>query len=523
MPTLLAEVRLAIFSNLFRSIADEMGVTMERTAYSPNIKERLDFSCALFSPEGEMVAQAAHIPVHLGSMPLSVQAALARFDTFYPGDIVLLNDPYMGGTHLPDITMVAPLFSGDHLIAFAASRAHHNDIGGTAPGSMPLATDIFQEGLRIPPVKLYSKGTLNQDLFDLLLANVRVPRERRADLDAQVASVRRAAVRMEEIVQKYGRSLVLEQMNELMRYTERLMRNAISGIPDGQYTGTDVMDDDGLGTENIPIHLTLHIHGDEATLDFSKTAFQVAGPINCVFAVTLSAVAYAFRCLLEPDAPTNGGTFRAFTVKAPEGTVVNATFPAPVSAGNVETSQRIVDVVLGALAQALPQYIPAASCGTMNNLAVGGYSQAGEPFAYYETMGGGMGAHSEGNGCSTVQTHMTNTKNTPIEAMEMAYPFLVRRYAVRRGSGGKGRFTGGDGIVRELEALSPCEATLVTERRTSSPYGLQGGEPGSPGVNHWWRNGAWTVLPPKIQIRLEPGDRLLIETPGGGGFGKPAT
>lgn len=517
---MLAEARLSIFNNLFRSVADEMGVTIERTAYSPNIKERLDFSCAICSAQGEMVAQAAHIPVHLGSMPLSVRAALDRFESFAPGDVVILNDPYMGGTHLPDITMVSPIFAEGELIAFAASRAHHNDVGGAAAGSMPLATDVFQEGIRIPPVKLYRAGQLDRDLLDLILANVRVPRERRADLDAQVASVRRAAVRIGDIIAKYGAAVVRTQMNELMDYTERLMRERIRRIPDGIYTFADTMDDDGHGTMQIPLQVSLSIAGDQAIVDFTGTHDQVAGPVNCVFAVTLSAVAYCFRCLLGPDAPTNGGTFRAFQVRAPEGTLVNAQHPAPVAAGNVETSQRIVDVVLGALSQAVSLDIPAAGCGTMNNLALGGYSPSGDPFAYYETMGGGMGGHHEGCGLSAVQTHMTNTKNTPIEALELAYPLRVTTYAVRRGSGGSGHSFGGDGIIREIEALHPCDATLLTERRISAPYGLQGGDPGKPGRNLFQRDGAWSDLGPKVQLRLQRGDRLRIETPGGGGYGK---
>lgn len=520
---LVEQARLAIFNNLFRSVADEMGVTVERTAYSPNIKERLDFSCALFTTEGEMVAQAAHIPVHLGAMPLSVKAALDRFPSFAPGDIIMLNDPYMGGTHLPDITLITPLFAGDELIGFAACRAHHNDVGGVSAGSMPVAKDIFQEGIRIPPVRLYDAGKLNSALLDLILANVRVPRERRADLYAQVAALRRAQIRAEEIVAKYGVAAVRTQMRELLDYTERLMRERIRRIPDGRYTFTDVIEDDGCGNTDLPIRVAVEVRGDEATVDFAGSAPQAEGPVNAVYAVTLSAVVYCFRCLLGPETPASGGSFRPLTVLAPEGTVVNASFPAPVAAGNVETSQRIVDVVLGALAQALADEIPAAACGTMNNLAMGGFDADGNAFAYYETMGGGMGAHAGGDGLSAVQTHMTNTKNTPVEALELAYPLRVVRYDIRRGSGGAGRYSGGDGLVREIEVLQPCDATLLTERRRTAPYGLVGGSPGRPGRNLLSRGGGpWQELDSKVQLRLEPGDRLRIETPGGGGYGVPA-
>lgn len=515
---MLEQVRLAVFNHLFSSIADEMGVTIERTAYSPNIKERKDFSCALFSPGGEMVAQAAHIPVHLGSMPLSVQAALERF-TFEPGDMVILNDPFQGGTHLPDITVVTPIFAGERLLAYAANRAHHNDVGGAAPGSMPLAGDLFQEGIRIPPLKLYKAGQRNEEAFELLLANVRVPRERRADLEAQAAANRRAAVRVAELAAKHGADTLLAQMDRLLDYTETLTKRCIAAIPDGTYEAVDYLDDDGHGTERIPIRVRLDVAGDRAHLDFQGSADQVPGPVNCVFAVTLSAVAYCFRCLLPGETPTNGGAFRAFQIHAPQGSVVNARFPAAVSAGNVETSQRVVDVVLRALAEAVPHHIPAAACGTMNNLVIGGHDGQGRPFAYYETMGGGMGAHPSADGLSAVQTHMTNTKNTPVEAFERAYPLRVRRYAVRIGSGGPGRHFGGDGLVREIEALVPCEATLITERRLHPPYGLAGGEPGRPGRNALRRGSFWQQLPPKVQLSLQPGDVLRIETPGGGGFG----
>lgn len=529
---MLKEVQLEIFKNLFSAIAEEMGKALERAAYSPNIKERKDFSCALFSPAGELVAQAAHIPVHLGSMPLSVQAAIDRCGSdLAPGDLIILNDPYQGGTHLPDLTAVTPVFTGQELVGFAANRAHHADIGGAAPGSMSLVSEIFAEGLRIPPVKLYRGGRLDRDLLDWLLANVRVPRERRGDLAAQLAANRRGAERFAELIAARGLPQVRRAMDDLLAYGERLARQAIAALPDGRYTSTDALDDDGLGHGPIPIEAAVTIAGDRAIIDFTGTAAQVAGPVNCVRAVTLSAAAYVLRCLMGPGAPTNGGLWRAFDLIAPEGSLVAAQFPAAVAAGNVETSQRLVDVLLGALAQAAPDRIPAAACGSMNNVVIGGYDpRRGENFAYYETVAGGMGGSARGMGLSGVQTHMTNTQNTPVEALEHAYPLRVRRYALRTGSGGAGRAAppgrGGDGLVREIEALVPCRATLLTERRRLRPWGLHGGEAGAAGENAVLRPtggdgpGAETPLPPKVSLDLAPGDVLIVRTPGGGGYGR---
>lgn len=514
-------VLLEIFKNLFRSIAEEMGVVTQRSAYSPNIKERLDFSCALFDPNGEMVAQAAHIPVHLGSMPMSVAAAADAFD-FEPGDVVLLNDPYQGGTHLPDITAVTPAFYGDRLVGLLANRAHHADVGGAFPGSMGLSREIYQEGLRIPPVRLYRSGELQQDVMNLILANVRVPKERRGDLQAQIAANRRGSLRLAELAQKYGVDETQRWMSRLLDYTQRMTEALIENIPDGRYAFEDVLDDDGLGHGPLPIRVVVTIDGSRATVDFTGSAPQTPGPLNCVEAVTLSAVAYVFRCLTDPGVPANAGAFRAFQVIAPQGTIVNAQLPGAVAGGNVETSQRIVDVVLGALAKAVPGKIPAASCGSMNNVVIGGHDpRRDQPFTYYETQGGGMGAHADGDGLSAVQTHMTNTKNTPVEALEYAYPLRIRRYQVRRGSGGKGRHRGGDGLVREIEALAPCKAALLTERRMTQPYGLDGGSPGTSGENRLLRAHSRdaALLPGKVEVDLNPGDILSIATPGGGGYG----
>lgn len=521
---MLEQVQLEIFKNLFASIAEEMGVVMQRSAYSPNIKERLDFSCALFDPTGDMVAQAAHIPVHLGSMPLSIRAALQTYD-LEPGDAVILNDPYFGGTHLPDITLVTPIFDGDRMIGVAANRAHHADVGGAFPGSMGLAREIIAEGLRLPPTRIYRRGELQEEIMRLILANVRVPEERKGDLQAQVAANRRGDVRLIELVHKYGVEACSLWMSRLLDYTEAMTRALVERIPDGSYNYEDAIEDDGLGNGPLPIRATIRIEGSQATVDFAGTAPQTEGPVNCVYAVTLSAVSYVFRCLLDAGVPANAGVFRALRVIAPEGSLVNARPPAAVAGGNVETSQRIVDVVLGAMSKALPSEAAAASCGTMNNLVIGGWDPKREaPFAYYETQGGGMGAHARGPGLSAVQTHMTNTKNTPVEALEYAYPLRVRRYAIRSASGGDGLHRGGDGIIREVEALAHCRAGLLTERRRLAPYGLAGGGPGTTGANSVRRQGsdAFTPLPGKIEIDLAPGDVLRLETPGGGGYGAPS-
>ncbi len=541
-------VTLEIFKNLFISVAEEMGATLGRTAYSPNIKERRDFSCACFLADGQMVAQAAHIPVHLGAMPASVQAALRRFSTWQPGDLVVLNDPYLGGTHLPDITMISPVFAeGERPSFFVGSRAHHADVGGMSPGSMPLASEIFQEGLIIPPVKLAEAGRTNQALLDLILRNVRTPTERRGDLAAQMAAHRVGEQRLQEIVARYGLDETLYYAAALLAYAERLTRAAITRIPDGSYAFCDEMDNDGkargVGTRAqrqeaggrtayerrdaesaIPtIQVTLSIHGDRMTVDFTGSSPEVDGPINAVRAITESATWYVVRCVAGADVPANSGTFAPVDVIVPRGSFLDATPPHAVAAGNVETSQRIVDAVLGALAQALPELIPAASQGTMNNIAVGGIDpETGQPFAYYETVGGGAGAGPCGDGLSGVHVHMTNTLNTPVEAMEYAYPVRVQRYGLRPGSGGGGQHQGGDGLVREIEFRCPATVTILSERRRTAPYGLRGGQPGTRGRNVLIRREEELDLPGKAEIQVEPGDVLCLQTPGGGGWGEPS-
>ena len=513
-------IRLEIFKHLFASIPEEMGAVLQRSSFSPNIKERCDFSCALFDAAGEMIAQAAHIPVHLGAMPLSVQSAIQSTD-FTEGDMLILNDPYRGGTHLPDLTLIAPIFSGGALVGFAANRAHHADVGGMVPGSMPIARELIQEGLIIPPVKLIQAGVVQQGVWDLILRNTRSPWERGGDLRAQIAANLRGVERFAALIAKYGLDEVQRYSQALLVYTERLTRALIAGMPEGHYEFEDVLDDDGIGEVPIKIRVAVHIHGDQARVDFSGSDPQVRGSVNAVYAITLSAVYYVFRCLVDSEVPNNTGSLRAIQVIAPEGSVVNARPPAPVAGGNVETSQRIVDVLLGALAQALPEKIPAASQGTMNNTLIGGRDPLRRrEFTYYETIGGGMGARPGSHGPSAIHSHMTNTLNTPVEAMEYAYPLQIVRYELRSGSGGAGRFHGGEGLRRDLLLLVDATASLLSERRRSRPYGLAGGEAGANGENVLIRDGEEQPLPAKGQSELRAGDVLSIRTPGGGGWGK---
>ncbi|WP_263368059.1 hydantoinase B/oxoprolinase family protein [Edaphobacter bradus] len=515
-------IEFEIFKNIFLSIAEEMGITLCRTGFSPNIKERLDYSCAIYDEHGQTIAQGDHMPVHLGAMPLSVQAAIQHV-SMEPGDVVILNDPFQGGTHLPDITLVQPIFlEGEPAPAFyVANRAHHSDVGGISAGSMPLAQEVFQEGLILPPIKLVRRGEICQDVMALILANVRTPAEREGDLSAQIASNRVAETRLRGLVARYGLERVRRYARATQDYAERILRHTISAIPDGEYSFEDVMDDDGFSRQRIGIRATVRIKGDEAEVDFTGTDLQTNGGINANFAITLSATLYCFRCLVQQDVLYNSGISRPIRVIAPRGMIVNAEHPAAVAGGNVETSQRITDVVLGALAQALPHIIPAASQGTMNNVTLGGRRPDDDsPFAYYETIGGGMGGRNGLSGLSGVHTHMSNTRNTPIEAIEHYLPVRIRRYSLRQGSGGAGRYPGGEGILREYEMLTETSITLLSERRTSHPYGAQGGESGGCGRNTVLHaGGSVETLPAKVRLELKPGDHLRIETPGGGGFG----
>src|SRR5579884_2912518 len=476
-------VRLEIFKSLFHAIAEEMGATLKRTAFSPNIKERRDYSCAVFDHHGDMLAQGDHMPVHLGSMPLSVRAAIDNRD-IGPGDMIILNDPYAGGTHLPDITIVSGVFDKKRLLFYVANRAHHSDVGGMSPGSMPLAREIYQEGIRIPPVLLMRGGTVDRALLDLILANVRTPVEREGDLLAQCMAIRRGEQRLRELVSKYGARTVEANCAALMDYSERMMRGALAKLPRGVYEFEDALDNDGLSDEPVRIRVRVTLDGQGTTVDFTGTDRQAQGSVNANYAVTLSATMYVFRCLIREDVPYTAGLMRPLRVIAPEGTVVNALPPAAMAAGNVETSQRITDVLLGALAQAAPELIPAASSGTMNNLTLGGTDPIrSRPFAWYETIAGGMGASCERDGLDAVHTHMTNSWNTPVEAFEHQFPVRIRRYAIRTGSGGTGVHRGGDGIVREFEFLAPADVTILSDRRARGPWGLQGGGPGKPGRN----------------------------------------
>jgi N-methylhydantoinase B/oxoprolinase/acetone carboxylase alpha subunit len=507
-------VDLEIFRNLFVSIADEMGTVLRKTAFSANIKERRDYSCAVYGKAGETIAMGDHMPVHLGAMPLSVQHALAAFH-LGRGDVAIVNDPFRGGTHLPDITAVSGVFTGKSRNAdfYVASRAHHADVGGMSPGSMPLAREIYQEGIRIPPVLLMTDGKVQRDVMQIVLANVRTPEEREGDLMAQVMSNRRGEDRLLEIVSRYGLARVRRSAGDLMDYTERVTRAMLRGIPDGEYRFEDFLDDDGVTDAPVRIAVALRVRGDRVDVDFTGSSAQVAGSVNANYAIAVSAAMYCFRCLIDADVPYNAGLLRPIRVIAPDRSVVNAGIPAAMAAGNVETSQRITDVILGALAKALPERIPAASSGTMSNLSFGGWDTLrNRPFAYYETIAGGMGASAKGRGRAATHTHMTNSWNTPIEAFEHEYPVRVRAYRIRGGSGGDGKHEGGDGVVRELEFLDTADVTILSDRHKRGPYGLQGGGSGACGT--------CGGRPSKTRFTIQPGESLRIETPGGGGWGR---
>jgi N-methylhydantoinase B len=575
-------VEVEIFKNLYHSIAEEMGAALRRTAFSPNIKERRDYSCAVFDSNGDVIAMGDHMPVHLGSMPMSVRAAIATCE-MGPGDMVMLNDPFRGGTHLPDITLVAPVYVGRAAAQapssartatrhsrpatrlsqrrhakpdfYVASRAHHADVGGAYPGSMGLCREIYQEGVRIPPVKIMCGGATHRDVLAMLLNNVRTPEEREGDLGAQIAACHTGAQRLREVCARYGIERAKLACAQLIDYSDELMRAFLQRVPPGTYRAEDFLDNDGLSDEPVKIAVALQFHESQlrgmrtedapgrrgreslrlslkaaqrhtVTVDFSGSDPQVEGSVNAVEAITHSACFYVFRCLLAEDVPATAGLMRPIQVVAPEGTIVNARPPAAVAGGNVETSQRIVDVLLRALAQAVPDRIPAAASGTMNNLTIGGmHFRTGdrtmsEPFAYYETVAGGMGARPGKDGVSGVHTHMTNSLNTPAEALEYAYPLRVRRYSLRPQSGGEGKYRGGDGIVREIEVLTDCEVTLLADRRGRGPWGLAGAADGAPGkafITH--NDSSVEPLPGKFSTRLRKGERVTIETPGGGGWG----
>ena len=508
-------VELKLFTSRVTAICDEMGLVLKRTAFSPNIKDRLDFSCALFGPEGELFEQAAHIPVHLGSMAYAMTGIVGS-QQWQAGDMLVVNDPFLGGTHLPDVTMIAPVFSitENELLGFVANRAHHADIGCDTPGSMPISRSLEEEGMIIPPIFLYRQGKLQADCLELLgLAH----QELTGDFAAQVGSNQIGLQRLQELVSKIGRQTFLQGMDESQDYADRIAASTLASLKPGIFCYEDFLDDDGTGNRAIPLRVTLQISDRQVRLDFSGSSPMVAGNLNCPEPVVAAAVFYCFRCLMPDEAPSNSGLFRRIDIQTEMGSILNATRPAAVTAGNVETSTRLVDLVFGALAQALPERIPAASQGTMNNIAVGHIdSETRQRWDYYETVAGGVGGGPNHAGLDGVHSHMTNTLNTPVESLEMHYPLRVWRYALRQGSGGAGKNRGGDGVIREYEFLAPAQLSVLTERREFAPWGLRGGQQGEMGENRL--NGE--LLPGKCSVSVKTGDRLMVKTPGGGGWGR---
>ena len=517
-----APLDLGVFHALFVALVEEMGAVLQRTALSPNIVERRDHSCALYDAAGRTLAMGDHMPVHLGSMPLSVRAVRDALE-LAPGDVAIVNDPAAGGTHLPDLTLVRAVFlDGDATPAFfLANRAHHADVGGRTGGSMGLSTDLWQEGIVLPPVRLLAGGTRVSPTWRHLLSGVRTPEERDGDLAAQLASLETGDRRLRVLVARYGRAKIDAMGSALLDYTSRAARAALGDLPDGSWDFADRLDGDGTGAGPLEIRVRLTLCGGEAAFDFRGTSAPAHGPLNANPAIVRSAILYVVRALCADDLPANDGLLEPVTIEVPPGSLLDPGPGSAVSAGNVETSQRIVDTLLGAFALAAPGTIPAASQGPMTNLALSGVLADGRPCTYYETVAGGAGGHPERPGASGIHTHMTNSLNTPVEALERALPVRVMRYGYRRGSGGAGRRPGGDGIVRELEALAPMEGTLLADRRLTKPWGLAGGDGGRPGEDTVLRGGKAEPLPAKGRFDLAPGDRVRIETPGGGGWGTP--
>ena len=503
-------VTLSVLASALAGVAEEMGAVLIRGAYSSNIKERRDCSTAIFDERGRMVAQAEHIPVHLGAMPEAVAAVMRRDPR--PGDVFAINDPYSGGTHLPDITLVSPISYEDDILGFAVTRAHHSDVGGMRPGSMPSdSREVYQEGIIIPPVRLVRGGEYVQDVLDLLLANVRTPAIRRGDLRAQIAANNIAEERIAELIERRDKETVLAAFDEVISYAEKRTREAVRELPDGEYSAEDVMEGDGIVDEDIQIKATVTVEEGSMSIDFSGTAEAVRGNVNCPLPVTRSACYFALRVLLPKDILANAGTYAPLEIKAPEGSLVNARSPSAVVAGNVETSNRIADAVLAAFASFAPEEVPAQGQGTMNNTIIGGPG-----WTYYETIGGGQGASSKGPGPSGVHVGMSNTLNTPIEAFELEYPMRVEHYELLYESGGAGENRGGDGVVRSVKVLEPASLSLLTDRRRHPPRGANGGEAGAVGENLLNDKD----LPPKVSRELEEGDVLAVRTPGGGGYGR---
>lgn len=510
-------IQLTIFCSRLSAVCDEMGASLRRAAFSPNIRDRLDYSCAIFDVDGKLCAQAAHIPVHLGSMAYAMQDIVSA-QTWQPSSMLVLNDPYLGGTHLPDVTVVAPVFAEGNLLGFVANRAHHADIGADTPGSMPVSASLHEEGLVIQPSWLVQDGEINQAVMDDILSVMSVPEQTTGDFLAQVSANRVGADRLLALYYQCGGDDYALNLAAMQAYAQRLAQAQFANMPVGQFRFSDVLDDDGQGNTQLALQLTLTISRDaqrtHIRADFAGTCGQTAGNVNCPLSVTAAGVLYVIRCLLPPQTPACAGAFADVTVSAPPGSLLNATYPAAVAAGNVETSTRVVDLVQGALAQAVPERMPAASHGSMNNLAMGSHV-SGKAWNYYETIGGGMGASAAAHGMDAVQTHMTNTLNTPVEVLETTYPLQLTRYAIRRGSGGAGQQRGGDGLIREYRFLAPASVTLLTERRASAPWGAHGGGDAQSGAN--WLNGQ--VVAAKITFEVQTNDVVAVHTPGGGGYG----
>lgn len=518
-------ITLEVLRNALEAVAQEMGAVLKLTAFSPNIKERMDASTAIFDAQAQLVAQAEHVPVHLGAMMRAMPAILARSGALDPGDVIVVNDPFVGGAHLPDITLVAPVHLGDRLVGYLASRAHHSDVGGMEPGSMPgRSTEIFQEGLIIPPVRLVRGGAEQADVMAMILANVRTPEERRGDLNAQLACLGVGARRLAELAGRYGADTLVAGFAAILNYSERRMRRRLAELPPGTYTAEDRLDDDGTSDEPVPIRLTVTVTPERLILDFAGTASQRAGNVNAVAPMAQSAAFFAVKVLTDPTLPPNAGVLRAIEIRIPEGSVLDARHPAAVCAGNTETTQRVCDTVLRAFAQVAPDRIPAASQGTMNLVGIGGRDpRTGRPYTYIETICGGQGGRPRGPGMDAVQVNMTNTLNTPVESLEIAYPLRVERYELRPEAGGRGRHGGGRGVIRTLKVIGhEARVSLQTDRRSNAPYGLHGGEDGRPGINRLVdRDGDARIVPGKGSHTLGPDEAVIVETPCGGGWGAP--
>lgn len=514
-------IKTEIVKLLISAIAEEMGTVLRRTAFSTNIKERLDFSCAIFTGTGDLIAHAEHIPVHIGSMMEAVRVLLPRLRG--SKETIIFNDPYSGGSHLPDITMVTPLLlPGSHTPSFfVANRAHHADVGGEKPGSMGISDNIAKEGVLIKPTAFTAQGEVSRKVLNFILNNVRTFDERMVDLMAQLGANQRGIARLKDLLIRYPLDELQLHLNALLDHSQALMQETIADLPAGKYSAIDYLDDDGLGTKDIPIALSLTVAKNKLCFDFRESSPQVKGPVNTVRPVVVSAVFYSLLALSKQRTiPRNAGCMRDVEILLADGSLLQAKHPAPVAAGNVETSQRLVDVILSALAQAIPDRIPASSQGTMNNILFGGFdSGRKQNFTYYETIAGGAGALRNQPGTSAVHSHMTNTLNTPVEVLEHHFPLLVTAYKVRGGSGGKGAAPGGDGVIRTYEALDKVEVSLLTERRTYKPSGREGGEPGQAGENLFEFDGKSKALPSKTMLTLFPGERISVCTPGGGGYG----